>query len=488
MTIRNIKIVRLSIYAIAFALLTAGGCTKLVEVDTPANRISSSSVYSSDATATAVLTGILTKLSGNNYNGTPTIPSISMWAGLSADEFSVWSGATSTYMLFYKNALSANSAGGEFWQNIYPLIYACNAAIEGLNASTSLTVEVKQQLLGEAKFLRAFFYFHLVNLYGDVPLVISTDYQTNVSLARAPVAAVYQQIVADLRDAEVNLKDGYLKSDLLNFYVIGTEERVRPNKSAANALLARVYLYLGNWKEAEIQSTAVINNTAYYNLQSLNKVFLKNSNEAIWQLQPVTTGTISNTAEAVIYMFTYAPVGLNGSHPVYLSPSLIASFEPNDQRNTLGNWIQSYIEGSKTYYYPYKYKVAVSGTAKPTEYTMMLRLGEQYLIRAESRANQDNFQGALSDLNSVRVRAGLPTFNSASKPDIISKILHERQVELFTEFGHRWFDLKRTNTVDSVMKVITPLKGGTWNTDKKLYPISIPEILKGVNIVQNPGY
>ncbi len=470
------------LFCIVFLLFGTIGCKKLVEVNSPDNRIESGNVYTSDATAIAVLTNLYSKLSATNYTGTASIPTISFSAGLSADEFTLWSGATANQLAYYRNALAVNIAGEEFWRNIYPLIYPCNAAIEGLNSSVTLSPAVKKQLLGEAKFLRAFFYFYLVNFYGDVPLALSTDYTINSLLTRSTKDQVYQQIISDLRDAQNELVDGYVKVDGITLYPVSSAEKVRPNKAAATALLARVYLYTGDYIHAEEQASLVISNSTYYNLASLNNVFLKNSVEAIWQLQPVTIGVITNTAEAVFFDLNLAPVGVNATHPVSLSSSLISSFEVNDQRAINGNWVKSYTTTSApitTFYYPYKYKISASGAAV-TEYTMMLRLGEQFLIRSEARTQQGNISGAQSDLNAIRTRAGLPNTTASTQSALIAAILHERQIELFAEIGQRWLDLKRTGNVEAVMSVQTPLKGGTWNTNWQLYPIPLTEIQKEI--------
>jgi hypothetical protein len=477
-------------FLVVLALLNFG-CKKLVDVVPPNNVIVAANVYNSDITAIAVLNGLYTQLqvSTNSYNGGATIPNISMWAGLSADELSLWtSSRDATEIAYFQNALSASTAGWEFWQNIYPYIYRCNAAISGLENSTSLTPSVKKQLLGEAKFMRAFFYFYLVNLYGDVPLVLSTDYTVNATMSRTPSATVYSQIVADLNEAQDLLADGYVKSDATTLYT-SSEERVRPSKAAATALLARTYLYTKQWANAEAQATAIISNTAVYDTVPLNKVFLKNSKEAIWQLQPVTTGNVTNTAEAPFFNLSVTPIGVNSSHPVYLSNILLNSFENGDQRKTNGNWVNVYTDATGTYYYPYKFKDVTKGTGvTPTEYTMVLRLGEQYLIRAEARAQQGNISGAQSDLNVIRKRAGLPNTTSSDQASLLAAILHERQVELFTELGQRWLDLKRTGNVDAVMSVATPLKGGTWSSYQQLYPVSINELLANPKMTQTPGY
>src|ERR1700722_3241244 len=166
------------IYCIIFPLLILCNlsCSKLVQVVPPVTSVTGASVYGSDATAAAVLTGLYTTITPVN-TGYPTLPMISIYAGLSADELTLWSGVSNgTDYYYYKNILSSSTAGYEIWNSSYPNIFICNSAIESLNNANTLTPAVKQQLLGEAKFMRAMFYFYLVNLYGDVPLVLSTDY------------------------------------------------------------------------------------------------------------------------------------------------------------------------------------------------------------------------------------------------------------------------------------------------------------------------
>jgi len=119
---------------------------------------------------------------------------------------------------------------------------------------------------------------------------------------------------------------------------------------------------------------------------------------------------------------------------------------------------------------------------------MVLRLAEQYLIRAEARAQQNNVGGAQSDLNTIRTRAGLPNTTANDKTSLLAAIIHERQVELFSEWGHRWLDLKRSGNLDAMMAVVAPAKGATWSSNWQWYPIPSYEIVQDPNLVQNPGY
>jgi hypothetical protein len=488
-------------------LIIGSGCKKFVEVAPPSNYITENTVFTNDATAIAVLTDMYNNMNSSPIQGGTSAGSIALFAGLSADEL-VSATTSSNYVGYYANTLSQTGnliSGGEHWVPLYKFVFKCNAAIEGLNKSESLTASIKQQLLGEAKFLRAFFYFYLVNEFGDVPLALSTDPKVNTLLARSSSADVYRQIIADLQDAEEKLSTDYLDVTLQN----KTLERVRPTKWAAAALLARVYLYTGDYANAEAEANKVISNTSLFDppsAVSLNNVFLKNSREAIWQIQP--TSANFNTPEARTLIIPAAGPSTGGSttNPVYLNKQLVASFETGDQRVVYGNWVDTTIYMiSKnpvkwdTVPYPNKYKLnaldpnitAATGTTKMKEYFMVLRLGEQYLIRGEARTQLGDIQGAQDDLNAIRNRAGLPNTTANDKSSLLTAILNERRHELFSEWGHRWFDLKRTDNIDAVMTVETPKKSnGTsqWQSYKALYPLPLETINGAPNVTQNDGY
>src|SRR5690606_28944026 len=136
--------------------------------------------------------------------------------------------------------------------------------------------------------------------------------------------------------------------------------------------------------------TRIIDNTSLYTLEALDNVFLKNNREAIWQLQPVSDNSASNTGEGRLFVLPRS--GPDGNlYPVYLSDHLMSSFEPGDLR--LDQWVDSVVTDGVTYNYAYKYKIG-DVIAPTTEYPTILRLAEQYLIRAEARAAQGNIAGA----------------------------------------------------------------------------------------------
>jgi starch-binding outer membrane protein, SusD/RagB family len=466
--------------AVVLAVIAScAGCKKWVQVPPPTTSTAQADVYSEDATAISTLTGIYTQMSNTPLNN-GGLCSMSLFPGLSADEFSVFGNSNQPVTNCYTNSMVASGVGpADLWSAIYPLIYVANSAIAGLTASTTLTPAIKQQLLGEAKFVRAFGYFYLVNLYGDAPLVTQPSYQANSTLSRTPASEVYQQIIADCVDAQNELSSNYLDGTLLST----TPDRVRPTSWAATALLARCYLYNQNWDSAIAEATTLINNSALFQLDTLNGVFLKDGPEAIWQLQPVIAG--ENTQDGWLFIIPGSGPDLY-SHPFFLNPYLVNSFDSGDARRV--NWIDSVQANGTTYYFPYKYKSAMLTTAV-TEYEVILRLGEIYLIRAEAEAQTGDLGDAVNDLNAIRNRAGLGSDSATSSADLLHKILHERQVELFTEWGHRWFDLKRTGTIDSVMTVVNPLKGGGgWKSSSQWYPISSNELQYDPNLKQNTGY
>jgi starch-binding outer membrane protein, SusD/RagB family len=454
-----------NIYLFLFAIINMFGCQKFVQINPPANKLISSNVFNSDASATSAITGIYGRMVSSNGFASGGPSSITLLCGLSADELINYSYSADQNQ-FYINSITIDNGNilNYLWSEPYQYIYTANSILEGLNSSSGLSDSVKQQIIGEAKFVRAFCYFYLTNLFGDVPLYLTSNYQTNAVSVRSASSVVNKQIVSDLSDA-INL--------MSSNYSFSNGEKIRPNKWTASALLARTYLYLNQWDSAEIVATSIINSGAYNLVPDLNAVFLANSNEAIWQLLPIIPNI--NTQEGYTFILTADPTN------VTLSDSVRKAFEPGDNRYV--DWISSFTDGSNTWYFPYKYKVQASSTL--TEYSMIFRLAEQYLIRAEARMQENNISGSQDDLNVIRLRAGLPNTTAGDPSSLALAIEHERQTELFTEWGHRWLDLKRTGRSNTVLG---PIKAPTWQSYDTLYPIPQAEIQSNSNITQNKGY
>ncbi len=446
-----------------FAALMMCSCKKFVQVDAPPTQIQSKQIFSEDQPATAAVTGLYAMLGAGNLN--LLNGGLSLYAGAYADE--IYPTAANTDITpFYTNEVATNHSNlyNRLWRAAYGNngIYTANAVLEGLEKSKTLTDSVQRRLRGEVKVIRALEYFYLVNLFGAIPLVTTTDFESNAVRARTNTEKVYEFLVAELKEAEALLPAHY-----------PTAARGRINKWAAAALLARVYLYLGDWTQAEQKATEVIQCGLYSLNNNLAAVFSTGSNETIWQL----VRDNNNTAEGA----TFIPTG-SSVRPVYaLTNYLLNAFETGDLRKNA--WTGRNRVSGVDYYYPFKYKSRTATQA--TEYNVLLRLAEQYLIRAEARAKKGDVTGAKDDLNVVRTRAGLSQTTADTGPALVTAILRERRIEFFCEAGHRWFDLKRSGEADAVLSAI---KGNGWQTTDLLLPIPQSEIDKNANLQQNPGY
>jgi hypothetical protein len=320
-------------------------------------------------------------------------------------------------------------------------------------------------------------------LFGDVPLVKTVDFNKTRYMSRTPASEVYDQIIEDLTAAQEVLTADYAISG-------AAKERIYPTKWAATALLARVYLYKGAYANAAEQASAVIGNTSLFSLETdPNTVFGIKSREAIWQMKQATTDATYKNSTTEGYSFN--PNSSTGIVKYCLTTELLNSFETGDRRRTA--WVNRTTTAASGYnYYPWKYKTghANQSTNPATEYYMMLRLGELYLIRAEAAANGagGGITAAIADLNVIRSRAGLPALASTlTQAQVIAAVARERQIELFAEWGHRWFDLKRTNKAHDVLSAMSSKQ--PWAGDYQLlYPIPPVEIQVNPRLEQNGEY
>lgn len=455
---------RFNLFILAGVSIFSFSCKKFLEIPPPKNQLVTSAVFLDSADATNAVIGIYINMvqavSLNISSG-----GLTLYPGLSSDELYPTNNNVDEND-FYKNEIAVGNGlnSSSLWGNAFSILYNANACLEGL-AQSNITEGVKNQLIGEVKFTRVFLLFDLSNLYGPIPLVTSTDYHKNQILPRSPLDSVYAQIIDDLKDAQNLLSAGY-----------PTAGRFRPNRFTASALLAKVYLYQKNWAEAEKNATEVIDAGIYSLDSDLNNVFLTGSNETIWALSSVFPGL--ETWEGYFFL-----PGSSNSIPSYIiTDNLLNAFENGDKRKQ--KWLNKNTVNGNDYYYPYKYKLGYDGLSIPMEDYVVFRLSEQYLIRSEARAQEGNLNGAITDLNLIRNRAGLQNTTSTDQASLLFAIQHERQVELFCEWGNRWFDLKRTGKATGVLSLIKP----DWQAKDTLYPIPQTELNSNPFLTQNPGY
>jgi len=437
-------------------------CEKFVTIEPAPGLVETKMVFENDKTAIAASGGLYAQMNTNIFSF--TCGGLSIFCSLSADEIYNTS-SSSLYDVFLMNSLLSTDGTvyPNFWSAAYKNIYRANAIIDGLEKSALITDSVKKQLAGEMKVVRALNYFYLVNLFGDVPLVVNTDFEQNALLPRTNSVSVYQQIVDDLTVAKSLLTPTYPSTG-----------KARPNLWTATALLARVYIFLQEWDKAEQEAGQIIN-SGHYSLPVLSSVFLKNSSETIWELFPVNDVQLAGPGSQ------FVPSSATVKPSFSLTNQLYSSFEPGDNRKT--QWVGTNTISGISYYYPYKQK---QRTGTPVnEYNIVFRLAEQYLIRAEARAKQNKLAEAQADLNVIRKRAGLANTPASTQDNLIVAIRNERRVEMFCEWGHRWLDLKRSGIADAVL---SPLKGVNWQSTDVLYPIPLKELEFNPFLVQNPGY
>jgi starch-binding outer membrane protein, SusD/RagB family len=447
-------------------------CSDFLDVGVPKSKIKSATVFNDETTATAAVLGMYSNLFKADNFASGSDRSVSMLAGLSADELVNYPKVDLLSVAFQNNSIKPdNGYVLGLWASLYKSIYQANVIIEGVEGSDGLSDGFRTNLVGEALFIRAFCNFYLVNLFGEVPLVISSDYLQNEDIGKSEVQTIYSKIIEDLKKAEK-----LLPSD----YTTASGERVRVNRYSAIALISRVYLYLKDWSSAEVAASEVINRTDLYSLcDEVPNIFLKNSSEAIWQIRPTYLGDNGATNEADFFSIE------NVFNYNILREDFISEMDPSDLR--VMNWIDTLIMDPDTLFFPSKYK-QYQRSLPMTEYSMVFRLAELYLIRAEARVMLGRVlgdDGAEGDVNIIRLRAGLSKTTSITESQMLSEIADERRIEFLAEWGHRWFDLKRSPIGVDVLKTLKI----DFSLNDFLYPLPSSEIVKNSSLGdQNPGY
>jgi tetratricopeptide (TPR) repeat protein len=409
---------------------------------------------------------------------------------------------------------STNGNINNVWNGYYQGISRANQALDKV-ALTSGSEAVKNRLLGEVRFLRGYFYFNMVRLFGGVPKldrVPATSEINNPELQkRASAADIYALIISDLQFAVDNLP---LK---------GATETGRATKAAAQGMLAKVYLYQKNYQKAFDLTDAIVTGKSgayalYPTYADIWRTVGANSSESVFEIQTGINAACNNSA-INLYSVSQGPrsggkggwadLGFGFNNPTI---DLANAYEPGDvrkagsiifiqptapagQRSTGTVLWDGFRIPSKDSVenFRYSYKAYHSRTKEPNcgnndylpKNVRVLRYAEVLLIHAEAAAQLGNAAAAQTDLNAVRARAGL-----ATKPATVLNIWQERRVELALEHD-RFFDLVRQESVTPGRIVpIFAAQGKTFVKGKnELFPIPQPQIdLSGGQLTQNPGY
>jgi len=333
----------------------------------------------------------------------------------------------------------------------YNIIARVNQVLEPIDA-VDFDAAIKNNIKGQAYFLRAFAYFDLVQYFGKVPLHLKpAKTLTETALPLSSIDSIYLQIIDDAKQAAALLPNK------------ATQEAGRATSGAAKTLLGNVYIVLKRWAEAE---TILKEVTGYSLVADYAAVFnpaQKNNSESIFEIQfkEGTEGFASN----FFYTFLIQPItaaevtAITGIPEVprtiqgfnLPTPDIIAAYEPGDKRKDASI---GYVTASGVSY-PYikKYSHPHALTNNTNDNWPVYRYAEVLLFLAEAANEQNKTSEALTILNSVRAhpRTGLSVSTASGQAAIRDAIIAERRIELAFE-NKRWLDLVRTGTADPVMK------------------------------------
>lgn len=385
----------------------------------------------------------------------------------------------------------------EVWAGNYIGVGRCNQAIENV-PKFNIDQALKDRLIGEAKFLRAWYYFNLVRCYGGVPKidrVFNADSidQVTAAYVRATKQEIYDFIVADLTEAASKLpsKTAYAAADL-----------GRATNGAATGLLAKVHMYQKNWAQAQIMADAVISSNIYSlepNYAVLWRQSSENGRESLFEIE----GQNGNEGWGIGGYFTHQGTrgtitgGYGGWGFNTPTADLEASYEAGDVRknSTIYKPGQTLWDGAVMGAAPnprYNYKAYVSQTQEVNyddwssgKNIRVLRFGEILLIKAEAANELGQTGPAQAALNLVRNRAGLGNTTAATQVDLRAAIWKERRSELAMEHD-RFFDLVRQGRAGQVLRA----HGKNFVDGKhEVFPIPLNQILISQGrLTQNPLY
>lgn len=385
---------------------------------------------------------------------------------------------------------SSNSGIKGQWSYNYAGIARTNLSISyltdvTLTASLGIDEATRKSLLGQVYFLRAFYYFDLVNLYGDVPLLTAPlkNFADAYSVAKRETKAnVYTQISADLAQAKTLIGDGKYPD---------ATEKWRVSKGAVMAMQAKVALYNQQWPEV-ISTVSAIEALNYYSLNAnyfdnfaIAKEYAENEVIFAYDHQSLTTPRTGNGLCALAGWGFIAP-----------SPSFISAFEANDPR--LEYTVD--VAGQNVYKFFGQLNSNNKGNDDAASNKIYIRWADVQLWKAEALNETGNYPGAIAIINNIRARARTTvkadgTFapagtladrdvTSVNKDQIRDWLIQERRVELGFE-SQRFNDLKRWGLAKSFLTGL----GKNFQDKNYIYPIPQGEIDKsGGSITQNPGY
>lgn len=446
---------------VALGLLLSSSACDPLDVE-PQASLPAETALSNRTGAEAGLIGAYSALQSVNYMGLRYF----VFADLTADNALHTGTFPSFAQISQRSILTDNVELSNMWNAIYVGINRANNLIANVPSVDDPAFN-KESVLGQARFLRAYHYFNLINYFGGSPSGFGNNglgvpLRTTPTLTpgdadptpRASEAEVIAQVLEDLDFAIANLPESFA----------GAAGKGRATRSAAIALKSRVQLYQNNYQDAADLAGQVIETERFELVDNYQDIYeQRNTAESIWELQfdAVNSNSIA---------FFWLPTSLGGRNEVSPATNLAVAHEEGDERLETNVLTTTYTG---------KYTRISDGT----DHVMLIRYAEVLLNRAEALARiggVENMLEATALLNEVRDRAELAPVAELTQEALIDAILKERRIELANE-GHRWFDLRRTGRAAEVLGITDP--------NRLRWPIPQREILNSEDLVeQNPGY
>jgi len=446
---------QLNIYILLLTWLFAVSCEGILDLE-PQTSVSDEGVISDKKTSLAALFGIYDNLQ-NSYTATLTA------FNLAGDN--VYSYANPTIIVPDRNA---EDNGGAPFSSLYVTVNRANFIIKRVPdvVDNQLTDTERNQIIGEAYFLRALAYFDLARFYGGGQLVTEPTERidTHKGVRRSTLEETYAQVLADLNKAEE--------------LITNETDRSRATKFAVYGLKARLFLYTEKWQEAEEYATKSITNSGFALVKPFSSFYTgRLSQESLFEV-------IYTTVDASTYWRSWLSKDDGGNQTYVPEASLITALSDPAQGGSRKGILKESIQE------PGLYTVQLYGKKDGTSSLFVLRIAEQYLIRAEARARKTtpDLEGAASDIRAVQTRADVtPLFTAApstTREEVLQAIENERRLELAFE-GHRFSDLIRTGRAADVLGSYNPLLKEPYQW---VFPIPAASVEKDPALEQNPGY
>ncbi|MGE5317043.1 MAG: RagB/SusD family nutrient uptake outer membrane protein [Chloroflexota bacterium] len=450
------------------------------------NLSSDSIVYASGEEAEAALAGIYSEFRNEYWE-------LDYFVNGDAQSDNSYAGADNpaNFQIDEMRIDAINSNVSRDWGYLYSTIGKANEVINNVEDVTDLSAERKAQIKGEASFIRAFHYFQLVQLWGDVPLQLQEIKTVSVEIlpeiypimfpARAPQSEVYAQIIADLELAASTAP-------------VSAPNKGYVTKGAANAVLAKVYATMEphDWNKVNEYCDKVISGpySLLENYDDLWNNLAENTAESIFEINYEGTSSSGNWG---VNMFQ----GTDWKKFNTPTNDLIAAFDAEgDQirkeasikfQDVSGKWTDPYWPANN---FPFINKYRNLTSPSPQNY-IILRLADIILLKAEALNETGDITGAAQLVDMIRSRVDLANTTADTQEGMRLAIEKERRLELAFE-GQRWFDLKRTGRAIEVMSNLKGPDGESLNypvnENRLWWPIPQSELDNNTKLVQNPGY